>query len=64
MIQIGGRACDADDGFVKETAEHNVQENIEPIFYHIFPTTLYEDTGQTFELKAVIEFTPGDGSLA
>ena len=34
-------------------------ETVEPVFFHSHPMALYEDICKAFELKAIIDMTPG-----
>ena len=47
----------------KQNAERK-PDSKEPAFYHSYPETLYEDLLKAFNIKGVIDLTPGEGVLA
>ena len=47
----------------KQNAERK-PDSKEPAFYHSYPETLYEDLLKAFNIKSVIDLTPGEGALA
>ena len=63
-VATGGRTPGED----KDTAPGRGQkratpETIEPVFWHGRPLKLYEELMFSYDLKAIIDFTPGDGVL-
>ena len=39
-------------------------ESVEPVFYHGYPTTVYQDTLKAHQVRYCIDLTPGDGAAA
>ena len=39
-------------------------ESVEPVFYHGFPTIVYQDILQAHQVRYCIDLTPGDGAAA
>ena len=58
---LGGKAYNEDP---EERQHPRTRDMIEPVFFHSHPVELYEDICSAFELKAIIDLTPGDGNLA
>ena len=64
LIPVGGRAVNDDIEEPMERRQPRTPETIEPVFFHSHPMALFEDICNAFELKAIIDLTPGDGNLA
>ena len=69
LIAVGGKADDEglDEAGGQAKAEKTRNSNTrspEPVFHHNLPPMFYEDIIKAFGLAAVVDCTPGDGSLA
>ena len=67
LIPVGGKANNIGGDAVEEPPARRLPrtpETIEPVFFHGHPMALFEDICRAFELKAIIDLTPGDGNLA
>ena len=54
----------ADIAEANEPPKPRTQDSVEPVFYHGSPPALYDELLNFLSITAVIDLTPGDGTLA
>ena len=65
LILVGGQVQDADD--IEEPEERKVKrtpEAVEPVFYHGYPSIVFQDILKSLQVRYCIDLTPGDGAAA
>ena len=64
FVAGGKLADDQEELECKKQNAERTPDSKEPAFYHSYPETLYEDLLKAFNIKGVIDLTPGEGVLA
>ena len=59
----GGQEGD-DDSEELDPKPKRTPESVEPVFYHGYPTVVYQDILEAHQVRYCIDLTPGDGAAA